>query len=1398
MIPSLIALIFLNGKVSAQACTALFSPNFGDEYACLGQTQSFSADSVNNTWTYTWSTSGNGTILSGQGTPYITVLWTAQLGGNFVSLSVNTPQLCFDTQFLGDSVYNAVANIAGPQILTICDTSQPHLYHTSVPQCGSNAATATWLVTGGTIVATASGGSACVLHDSVWVKWGAGGIGFLELTVENNLAGCTDRDTVSANLYPDPILSGPWQGCLNDTSGLYYTPFYQGKTYTWSAFGGTPLPAGGFGPNFQTVLWTSTANPYVSVTVSNGVCGVRDTVWPEISSSLPTAAYTYTKSGRTVTYTNNSSVNANTYYWNFGDGFTSTLKNPAHTYATNGNYYVCLISENGCGNDTSCQVINICPAPVAGFQPFQAGALIAFGDTTQYNPTTWYWEFGDGDTSYAQNPTHEYLFPGDYQVCLYVSNACGQDTTCDTVHITCYPPIAKYGYNQLGQTLILYDQATGQPTSYHWTFGDGGTSSVSNPFHPYAVADTYHVCMEVYNLCGADTTCKDIVVPCASPLAGFVWSDSSNTVTFTDNSFNVNTYSWDFGDGFGSTQPSPVHTYQNSGSYTVCLTVTNPCGNNIICKTVTAGCPQAPPITFNPPGPMYACAGDTVVVSATTGYATYNWSTGDNTPTILLTQPGTVTLEVTNSLGCTNIASFESYIGFESVEWSQFVGSSQSNDSLFRTVSGNSWGTSGAVSTQTLAPNTDGTMRHIVHDVNFTYYIGLSENNPDAGPTSIDYSFFIWRNALYVRQFGGTLYNFAAVNIGDILEIRRVGGVIEWLRNGTVLRSVADNPNRALRVDCSIFKQGNYLTATSVDFCTNSSFVPPLSVEFNITHNVCQTGPNGSIVLNVSGGTPPYTYNWSTSDMTSAIYNIPGGLYTVTVSDANSNSQQLYLDVWNRINWVEHVGATSVGDALTRTATGNSWGGSGARSEQVLQPYNQGFMSHVVSDITKYYYVGWSDSNPDAWQTTMDYAFYNAKGTLYIREETGHFQTYGVVAPGDILRIDRFGPNIEYRKNGALLRTTSTDPGKYLFVDCALYTNGFTLKDVFAGNCTSYFPPPLLDITGSVTQESCGNADGGISVTVSGGTPPYSYAWSTSETTASITGKQAGNYSVIVSDNGTYSDTAYFEILNKVNWEGLVAATANGGVVSTTLLSNGPWGASGARSDNKLLGGSSGKMVHEVTSLSHYYYVGLSAEDVDAGPTTMDYSFYNGKGALKIREEATGFNQWISGVSLQLGDKLEIRRINNSIYYYLNGTLLRNVATNGADTLMVDVSIYTAGTVLDKVWVNFCDTVPGMKWNPGGQEGEAALAADPGSDDISVFPNPANTWLTVDFGTLSHDWTGVEILDIFGRQMLWQQNDGQGEAQLTLPLDQFVAGVYFLRVHTPYDYKVRKVEVLRD
>lgn len=166
---------------------------------------------------------------------------------------------------------------------------------------------------------------------------------------------------------------------------------------------------------------------------ADGTCS-SDSVCKVISTCGPLEPdFGFVQTGLTLQFSD-SSVGAESWQWKFGDGVTSTLQNPLHTYSSVGDYTICLTISDSCTTNQYCITVNICiPLVTADFTYSQSGISFQFTDLTA-TADGWLWDFGNGVTSTDQNPGYYYPGTGTYTVCLIASQQCDEDTFCQQVN----------------------------------------------------------------------------------------------------------------------------------------------------------------------------------------------------------------------------------------------------------------------------------------------------------------------------------------------------------------------------------------------------------------------------------------------------------------------------------------------------------------------------------------------------------------------------------------------------------------------------------------------------------------------------------------------------------------------------------------------------------------------------------------------------------------------------------------------------------------------------------------------------------------------------------------------------------------------------------------------------
>lgn len=392
-----------------------------------------------------------------------------------------------------------------------------------------------------------------------------------------------------------------------------------------------------------------------------------------------------------IGFTDQSTASGNAiaqWKWDFGDGNTSALQNPSHTYMAAGAFNVTLqvTSTYGCvATLTKPKYINIPALDSANFTATSVFTCRAPDTVTFTNTTTgpagpaFQWNFGDNTSATTAAPTHIYTAPGSYNVTLIATSQTGcPDTLTRPAYINIGNLQASFTNSPQGgcinHPISFHNTTTAQPDSLLWRFGDGGTSKTQNPIHTYTQAGAYTVTLVEYAKGCSDSVSQTVTVT-AAPTGSFNADKTSGcstpfTVNFTATATNATSYYWDFGDGTnsGSALPPPqgqtqAHTYTAYGTYTVKLVLTN-AGGCVDTLSQTGYIKVTAPVIKLTGLPATGCIPYTLTPTATvtssdpvTGYL---WNFGDGAtstvanPSHNYTTQGTynVALTVTTASGC--------------------------------------------------------------------------------------------------------------------------------------------------------------------------------------------------------------------------------------------------------------------------------------------------------------------------------------------------------------------------------------------------------------------------------------------------------------------------------------------------------------------------------------------------------------------------------------------------------------------------------------------------------------------------------------------------------------------------------------------------------------------------
>jgi gliding motility-associated-like protein len=293
--------------------------------------------------------------------------------------------------------------------------------------------------------------------------------------------------------------------------------------------------------------------------------------------------------GTATSYTISSPTTAGTYKYRLVSATTGNI--------TSAN---CVVASNNL-------TLVVTPSPVAGFTVPNAtclGTATVFTDASVTNESTitsWAWNFGDGQTSALQNPSHTYTQIGTYTVTLTVAGntGCIASVATKTINISALP-VAAFSFSTpdcLTKAVTITDQSTtanGTITSRLWDYGDGATETKTSSTtfeHLYSTAGTYSIKLTITNSGGCTAISTKNITISPLPVAAFTMPDvclADASATFTDNSTVADnntsgfTYVWNFGDANAtaanpntSTLKNPSHKYTQAAIYPVTLTVTS-------------------------------------------------------------------------------------------------------------------------------------------------------------------------------------------------------------------------------------------------------------------------------------------------------------------------------------------------------------------------------------------------------------------------------------------------------------------------------------------------------------------------------------------------------------------------------------------------------------------------------------------------------------------------------------------------------------------------------------------------------------------------------------------------------------------------------------------------------
>lgn len=333
------------------------------------------------------------------------------------------------------------------------------------------------------------------------------------------------------------------------------------------------------------------------------------------------ADFSYTlDTGNTVTFNSvNSAGNITGVIWDFGDGATSALFNPVHSYTAPAYFNVTLTVNDSVSNCLSSitKIIesatnnNDCQAEFIWTAGTSDNNISFIDNSLGSGLNNYLWNFGNGEFANTQDTVYHYTLPGYYLACLTVSGNNCQNTKCKDVQAGTNPNSCKADFDYVSEPVPgkassaksrFKGSAIGNPSKgtwdILWEFGDGATDTILEPEHVYANTGLYLVHFRISSASCSDDYFR--LINAGSDNTGIKGAFGHVTLPGTKANTQGSDFrgsaigdpskiNWDFGDGnHDSTTWEPYHEYPVDSLFIACLTISDPITGqeNVFCDTV--------------------------------------------------------------------------------------------------------------------------------------------------------------------------------------------------------------------------------------------------------------------------------------------------------------------------------------------------------------------------------------------------------------------------------------------------------------------------------------------------------------------------------------------------------------------------------------------------------------------------------------------------------------------------------------------------------------------------------------------------------------------------------------------------------------------------------------------
>ena len=800
-----------------------------------------------------------------------------------------------------------------------------------------------------------------------------------------------------------------------------------------------------------------------------------------------------------IQFTDLSTNNPTSWLWTFGDGNTSTLQNPAHTYLTNGTYTVTLKATNAYGNNTKSMTGYITISEPVG--PATVGASHCGSGTfslsaTTTNPVKWF-----DSTGTLLSTSNPYITPSLTHTTTYYVQDSVISPPDSAGPLTNAAVSASGGYLNTAYGLIfdvlqagtlksvyLYASAAGSVTINVTNSGGTvvNTATVNVPAGGSRVALNFPLVVGTGYVINY-TTAGTVTLYRNNAGAVFPYADANNIVSITNNNAAAAGYYYWFYDWYVTgpgcnSQSSPVTATVTAG-----VTTGTPAVTNVACNGGTSGS-----ATITPTG-------------GTPSY-TYNWSNGQTTATLTGVASGSYTVTVHDAASCSGTASatISQPTALNVSVTPTNISCGSGTGSITASVSG---GTSG-----------------------YGYLWSNAATTATAsGLAAATYTLTVTDAHTCTATATATISNTGQLNITATPSAGNcsggsTGGATTTINGGSTPFTYIWSTGATTSSITGVIAGTYHVTATDHSGCSGSATVVvttgnALNLTVASTNVRCFNATNGTATVNVTTGTAPYVYAWNNGSTTNSITGLVAGNYIVTTTDAHS------CVVVDTVTINQPSAVTIFVSAIQPTCAG----------------LNNGSASVTSTGGTPAYAYVWSTSSTGTGISNLAAGNYSI--SLTDANNCTSSATFNITDPAAVTASIVTNNDSCYGNQDGSAQVSAgggNGPYSYLWSNAAtvatitgLSAGNYTVTVTDSHNCTSttsasVTEPSQITVTTTTTDATNGQSNGSASITgATGGNPPYVVTWSNGLNGNTINNLAAGNYTATVTDhNGCVTTTS--------------------------------------------------------------------------------------------------------------------------------------------------------------------------------------------------------------------------------------------------------------------------------